>query len=78
MQLAAAGRKFNILYCHCLFEGNLLRVHWNGNNHIKNFIWGGILWDVRSEITFFTPLTCHHKYNFLTVYPTINLANLKF
>ena len=37
MQLAAAGRKRNIAHFHCLFEGNMLIVHLNGDNHIQNF-----------------------------------------
>ena len=37
MQLAAAGRRRNKVHFHCLFEGNMLIVHYNGDNHVQNF-----------------------------------------
>ena len=40
MQLAATGRRRNILHLHCLFEGKILLVHQNGDNHIQNFSLG--------------------------------------
>ena len=53
MQLAAAGRRRNKVHFHCLFEGKMLIVHLNWDNHIQIFLWGGISSDIRSVITFY-------------------------
>ena len=37
MQLAAAKRRHNKVHFYCLFEGKMLIVHLNGDNHIQNF-----------------------------------------
>ena len=37
LQLAAAGRRRNIVHFHCIFEEKKLTVLYNGD-----FIWGGI------------------------------------
>ena len=37
MQLAAAGRRRNQVHFYCLFEGKMLIVHYNEDNHIQIF-----------------------------------------
>ena len=37
MQLAAAGPRRNIVHFHCLFEGKMLAMYYNGDNHIQHF-----------------------------------------
>ena len=37
IQLVAAGRKRNMVHFHCLFEGKMLIVHLNWDNHTQNF-----------------------------------------
>ena len=53
MQLAAVDFRHKILHGHCLFEGKMVLVHLNGDNHIQNFICGGISSNIYSEITFY-------------------------
>ena len=37
IQLVAAGRKRNMVHFHCIFEGKMLIVHLNLDNHTQNF-----------------------------------------
>ena len=53
MQLAATGYRREILHFHCLLERRMLLVLYNGDNAIQNFIWGGILSDIKSKIPFY-------------------------
>ena len=56
------------------FEMGLHKCIRMGITIFKIFVFGGILLDIRSEITFYgSALRC--KTIFLTVYPTINLPN---
>ena len=64
MQLAATGCRRNILHCHWLFEGKFYLCIRMGITILKIIIWGGISSDMRSEVTFLAPLTCHRKTKF--------------
>ena len=64
MQLVATGCRRNILHCHCLFEGKCYMCIRMGINILKIIIWGGISSDMRSEVTYLAPLTCHPKTKF--------------
>ena len=64
MQLTATGCRRNILQCHCLFEGKCYSCIRMGITILKIIIWGGISSDMRSEVTFLAPLTCHQKTKF--------------
>ena len=55
------------------FETKLLMCIRMGITILIYFIWGGILSNIKSEITFMTPLVRRLKTKFLTVYPIIYL-----
>ena len=38
--LCSSGRRRNIVHFHCLFEGKMLIVNKNGDNHIQNLYLG--------------------------------------
>ena len=79
MQLAATGCRRNILYCHCLFEGKCYLCIRMGITILKMIIWGGISSDMRLEVTFLAPPTCHRKkLNFLSICLTITTQNENF
>ena len=59
MQLTATGCRRNILHCHCLFEGKCYLCIRMGITILKIIILGGISSDMRSEVTFLAPPTCH-------------------
>ena len=44
MQLAATGRRRNLLHFHSLFEGKYYLCFRVGITILKNFIWGGIVY----------------------------------
>ena len=62
--VAAADCRRNILHCHCLLEGKCYLCIRMGITILKIIIWGGISSDMRSEVTFLAPLTCHRKTKF--------------
>ena len=43
MKLVTAACSHNILHFHCLFEGKMLLVHLNGDNHIQNIYLGNYI-----------------------------------
>ena len=54
MQLAAAGRRRNIVHFFTVFlKGKCYKCIRMGITVFKIFIWGGILSDILSEITFY-------------------------
>ena len=64
MQLAATGCRRNTLHCHRLFEGKCYLCIRMGITILKLIIRGGISSEMRLEVTFLAPLTCHPKTNF--------------
>ena len=74
MQLTAAGRRRNIVHFQCLFEGKMLIVHQNGDNHILNFSFGEVYRRIYMYIQksrFTASLTRRCETRFQTVYPMI-------
>ena len=64
MQLAATCCRRNILYYHCLFKGKCYLCIRMVISILKIIIWRGISSDMRSEVTFLAPLTCHGENKF--------------
>ena len=78
MQLAATSCRRNILHCHCLSGGKCYLCIRMGITILKIIIWGGISSDMRSEVTFLAPLTCHPKLNFPSICLTLTTQNENF